>query len=181
MQELALIISVTLIALLALVFLFFVRSSSAAGGENTLPSNTEKFRTLLIAGFILLIGIVTVSTLNPWPHAAEAGSSPSQLTVKVNGAQWYWDVSHEELPVNTPIVFEVTSQDVNHGFGIYAPDGRLLTQTQAMPGYINKLYFTFPKTGTFKVLCLEFCGTAHHDMTHEFKIVEKSAFKPEEQ
>ncbi len=179
MQEMALIISFIVIGFLAFIFLIFIKRSQVEGGHFEQPK-AEGLRMIIIAAFALFTAVIAFLTLKPWPHSAEAGVSGAALTVKVSGAQWYWDVSHEELPVNTPILFEVTASDVNHGFGIYGPKGRLLSQTQAMPGYVNKLLFTFKETGTFKVLCLEFCGPAHHDMVHEFNIVAKNDFKGEE-
>ena len=40
----------------------------------------------------------------------------------------------------------------------------LLAQTQAMPGYMNRMRITFDQPGTYTVLCLEFCGMSHHRM-----------------
>ena len=62
------------------------------------------------------------------------------------------------------VEFRVTTLDVNHGFSLYAPDGHLVAQTQAMPGYVNRLRVTFDQPGTYTVLCLEFCGMSHHRM-----------------
>jgi cytochrome c oxidase subunit 2 len=39
-----------------------------------------------------------------------------------------------------------------------------MTQTQAMPGYVNRLRMVFAQPGTYTVLCLEFCGMSHHRM-----------------
>ena len=69
------------------------------------------------------------------------------------------------VPVGKIIEFDVTSGDVNHGFGIYDDDGHLLAQTQAMPGYTNRLRYRFEKAGVYHVLCMEYCGFAHHLMT----------------
>jgi len=33
-----------------------------------------------------------------------------------------------------------------------------------MPGYVNRLGYTFTETGEYEVLCLEYCGLAHHAM-----------------
>ena len=62
------------------------------------------------------------------------------------------------------VEFRVTTLDVNHGFSLYSPDGRLVAQTQAMPGYMNCIRITFDRPGTYTVLCLEFCGMSHHRM-----------------
>jgi hypothetical protein len=64
-----------------------------------------------------------------------------------------------------PVEFRVTTLDVNHGFSLYAPDGHLVAQTQAMPGYMNRLRITFDQPGTYTVLCLEFCGMSHSRAT----------------
>ncbi len=94
----------------------------------------------------------------------------------------YWDVTYEfcgqqhsiqmtsppgptiTVPPRTMVEFRVTTLDVNHGFSLYAPDGHLVAQTQAMPGYVNRLRVMFDQPGTYTVLCLEFCGMSHHRM-----------------
>jgi cytochrome c oxidase subunit 2 len=70
-----------------------------------------------------------------------------------------------------PVEFQVTSTDVNHGFAIYAPDGRIEIQTQAMPGVTNKFVHTFAQPGTYKVMCLEYCGVGHAPMTSRITVV----------
>ena len=75
------------------------------------------------------------------------------------------------MSVGEPVEFRVTSADVNHGFGIYDESLRLLAQTQAMPGYTNRLRFTFQKPGKYRILCLEYCGLGHHEMPAEISVV----------
>ena len=75
-----------------------------------------------------------------------------------------------EVPVGALVEFRVTSLDVNHGFSIYDPDGLLLGQVQAMPGYVNRLRFRFSKPGTYTTLCLEYCGNSHHTMKGAFTV-----------
>jgi cytochrome c oxidase subunit 2 len=78
-----------------------------------------------------------------------------------------WDKEYSPavtVQANSLVEFRVTTLDANHGFSLYAPDGHLVAQTQAMPGYVNRLRVTFPEPGTYTVLCLEFCGMAHHRM-----------------
>src|SRR6516225_468562 len=58
------------------------------------------------------------------------------------------------VPADTPIVFDVTSKDVNHGFGIYDPQDRLIAQVQAMPQYINHLPLRLYAKGHYVVRCL---------------------------
>jgi cytochrome c oxidase subunit II len=79
-------------------------------------------------------------------------------------------LSHNRVPIGQTVEFHVTSADINHGFALYDPEMHLVAQTQAMPGYTNKLNYTFSRAGTYKVLCLEYCGIAHHNMIAEIKV-----------
>jgi cytochrome c oxidase subunit 2 len=74
------------------------------------------------------------------------------------------------IPVNTAVIFDVTSRDVNHGFGIYDPANHLISQVQAMPGYVNHLAVTFRTKGHYAVRCLEYCGIAHAAMQEGFDV-----------
>lgn len=74
------------------------------------------------------------------------------------------------LGLNRTVEFRVTSSDVNHGFGIYNAAGTLLTQVQAMPGYTNRLLYTFHQPGLYSILCLEYCGVGHQVMVSQFKV-----------
>jgi cytochrome c oxidase subunit 2 len=74
------------------------------------------------------------------------------------------------VPVRTPVIFDVTATDVNHGFGIYTPDGQVFAQVQAMPDYVNHLELVFLVPGHYTVRCLEYCGIAHAAMHGEFNV-----------
>jgi len=34
------------------------------------------------------------------------------------------------------------------------------------------LRYTFKEPGTYRVLCLEYCGVAHHEMTADIKVAD---------
>ena len=68
------------------------------------------------------------------------------------------------------VVFELTSADVNHGFGVYDADGVLLFQVQVIPGDVQEIVHTFERPGTYEILCLEYCGAAHHLMRNTFEV-----------
>lgn len=98
-------------------------------------------------------------------------SVASDHVVDVVGHMWYWQLSSTSLDVGKAIEFRVTSGDVNHGFAIYSPQGHILTQTQAMPGYTNRLVYTFNEPGTYTIQCLEYCGMGHEPMKTTFEVV----------
>lgn len=79
-------------------------------------------------------------------------------------------IEHLEFEPGSLIEFRVTSLDVNHGFGLFGPGRRLLTQTQAMPGYVNRLFVRLDEAGQYKVFCLEYCAAGHHLMQHTLTV-----------
>lgn len=80
-------------------------------------------------------------------------------------------LSIQPIKAGELIEFRVSTADVTHGFGIFSPRGSVLTQTQAMTGYVNRLRYRFPEAGTYPVLCLEFCGIGHHTMKSQLEVV----------
>jgi cytochrome c oxidase subunit 2 len=115
---------------------------------------------------ILLSGTVFVSMFFlPYSRGADVGAE-----IRVVGGQFYWSMSPPEVPAGTKVDFAVTSADVNHGFGIYDPDGELLGSVQAMPGYTNHLDLRLDKPGSYLIACLEFCGLGHHEMAGRFEV-----------
>lgn len=113
---------------------------------------------------------ITFVTLVPFPVVSQSEAASGATPVSVVGHQWYWTIDDTEYGVGETIEFRVTSADSTHGFGIYDQNGVLLTQTQAMPRYVNKLVYRFDKPGTYSVLCLEYCGLAHHAMTAQLTV-----------
>lgn len=100
--------------------------------------------------------------------AARLGAPVSKVTV--TGKMWEWTLSQMQLPAGVPVELDVTSLDVNHGFGIYTPSGHLMAQVQAMPGYTNHLIVRFSELGRYTVRCLEFCGIPHIGMVTNFEV-----------
>lgn len=168
MQAAALVVSLVCMAVVALAFILAAR---AAGGAGQAASHTERRRMQLIVGLAVIGVAVSLASMWPWPHAAQAGSA-GQPTINVTGGQWYWRIDNVSVPRGVPVTFNVRTADVTHGFGVADADGRLLFQVQAMPGYVNRVAWTFDKPGTYRVVCLEYCGVAHHAMLTQFTVEE---------
>lgn len=170
------------ILIISLFVLYAHEPSEAAEG---VVSRIYKIRK---AYFFTLIAVITVSlilTLRYVPYHQRKASRP-QLFVSVVGRLWSWQIGPLRpgaegapvpasegrlvLPAGKLIEFQVTSADVNHGFGIYDGRGRLLAQTQAMPGYTNKLRVVFHEPGTYYILCMEYCSLLHHAMAARVEV-----------
>ena len=165
--------SVTLIGIgiIAAAFLYVVARSGTRAQYDSVQNRAYGIRRWFFWALVLL-GIGTAyATLAQFPIPDQSGPSAGARVVDVVGKQWYWVLSANQFTVGVPVEFRVTSNDVNHGFGIYDPNGRLIAQTQAMPGFTNRLVHTFTEPGKYRVLCLEFCGLVHHNMITEFEVV----------
>ncbi len=124
-------------------------------------------------GLSTVLAITLLVTLQHLPYPSVNDDEP-EITLVADGMTWTWLLKSggrvlmgengATVPVGRPVRFDVGAFDVNHAFGVYAPDGALIGQVQAMPGYRNQLTLTFPTAGTYQVLCLEYCGIGHHLM-----------------
>ncbi len=125
------------------------------------------FLALAVAAVAALL--LTLPFLPYSRGGAEAAAGPA-TRVPVVARQYSFTGLPEAVPYDTPVVFVVTSADVNHGFAIYDPSGRIVGQVQAMPEYENELPITFTERGTYTVRCLEYCGINHHEMRATFEV-----------
>jgi cytochrome c oxidase subunit 2 len=120
---------------------------------------------LTLLAVLLAGGVIGSMFFLPYSRGADVGAE-----IRVVGGQFYWSMSPARVPAGTKVDFAVTSADVNHGFGIYDPDGHLLGSVQAMPGYTNHLDLRLDEPGPYLIACLEFCGFGHHEMAAQFEV-----------
>ena len=173
-QDTILVVTVVLMAVVVGVFVFIaVNAGKESVDYGPVQAKAFGIRTGLFWVVIVAGVLITVITTLDLPYAATRGdAADGAVKVQVEGRQWLWTLSQDSVAANETVVFEVSAGDVNHGLGVYDPDMRLLGQTQAMPGYVNSLQLTLSEPGTYKLLCLEFCGTAHHAMMSNFEVVD---------
>lgn len=169
-------VSLALMSLILAVFLFVYSQSHVREDDYTpLQKSAYRLRARLFWVLIVTFAPAMVYNLLDLPYAAaHAGAHARQARViEAVGYQWRWELSSDEVGVGEPVEFRITTVDVNHGFGIYDTDLRLVAQTQAMPGYTNTLRHRFDTEGTYRVLCMEYCGVAHQNMMAEIKVVKR--------
>jgi len=170
MQEIAWSVTLWLVLVLAAAFIYVVMKSGDKAEAAVVQGAAGKIRSVLF-WVLLVAGVpVTMVTLADLPYAAATTEGESQVVDAV-GSQWSWALSQSSVVSGRPVEFRVTAADASHGFAIYNSSMTLLAQTQAMPEYTNVLRYTFAEPGTYKVLCLEYCGVDHHNMMTEFTVV----------
>lgn len=177
---------VTVIAVYFIILgaIFLIRASMQAT-EDKYAAKAKVYRVRGFYFWLLLVGLTAglFLTLRHLPY--EKFQAKPGETVTVVGMQWAWKMgigasdakpkdftgsNQLTLPVDKDIIFDVTSEDVNHNFAIYNDRGVLLAQTQAMPGYRNLLQYRFREKGDYPILCLEYCGAPHTIMTGKIHV-----------
>lgn len=165
-QQTAWLVTVILVAVLAATFLRIVSTASRSSEYEPIARRATSWRPRLFWLLAVFTLVVLAFTLRRLPYSHDDGAAPPQV-VRITGSQWAWQLSGDTVQSGQPVEFQVTSTDVNHGFGIYDASMRLLAQVQAMPKYTNRLRYTFPAPGRYTIRCLEYCGMVHHEMRTE--------------
>ena len=103
------------------------------------------------------------------------------MAVKVIARQWSWLFQYENgiqdpelrVPVGKPVKLLLTSVDVIHGF--YVPAFRI--KQDAVPGMTNYLWFQPTETGTYDVMCSQYCGLEHSHMLSKVIVLPEKEFE----
>ncbi len=177
---------VTFLAIMVFIMLVFLSIGRSARSAQPLDMKSAyRLRARLFVGAVLIVAAVLAFTLpqTPYPDFTQtpervihmAGNQYSFMffnepVTRAEDLAQIHPVALDELPADKLLEFRVTSLDVNHGFAIYSPDGQLFAQTQAMPGYINRLRVRFKDPGRYNIFCLEYCGAGHHLMRSELVV-----------
>lgn len=145
-------------------------------------------KALFLAALVAVIGVLA-TTLPQTPYAAhgQADTAGVDRVIYVAARQFEFIWSAEPivsaadvgrvprlqqvaLDAGATVEFRVTSLDVTHGFGLYGPRRQIVAQTQAMPGYVNRLRVRLNEPGQYPVLCLEYCAAGHHHMRNSLTV-----------
>ncbi|HUN30282.1 MAG TPA: cytochrome c oxidase subunit II [Alphaproteobacteria bacterium] len=134
----------------------------------------EFWWTLIPTLFVVLLSYLSIRI---W-YQIQIAQPANGLVVESIGHQWYFTFRYPQvngevtgemhLPVNQPVVLNVTSSDVIHSF--WVPAFRL--KADMVPGLINTIRFTPTKVGRYPIVCTEFCGTDHGLMSGEIPTVD---------
>ena len=131
----------------------------------------------LLCLFLLVWGLAELQSV----AAPAAAANP--LVVKVTGEQWVWSFQYPGqqglvesdqlyLPVDRPVVFRVTSDDVTHSFWIV----QMGVKVDANPGTVTSTQTIPQRVGSYDVRCAELCGLLHADMQTTVHVVTTKQF-----
>jgi len=62
------------------------------------------------------------------------------------------------IHVGEKVLFDVTSNDLTYGFGLFRSDNSMLFQMQVVPGHRNDILWQFNQSGVYTIRSTEYSG-----------------------
>lgn len=126
-------------------------------------------------GVLVVIGVslhlVTAATI-PWVESEIRGEEPVEIyAITMADHEFILPSPVIEVPCDEPVRFDVTSEDLTYGFGLFRADNSMVMQMQVVPGHDNRLLWEFGKNGTYTIRSTEYSGPAGYRMTVEDAVV----------
>jgi len=92
-------------------------------------------------------------------------AAPGERVIKLTVKRFEYSRKEIVLKRGEPVVVEITSLDVPHGFSV--PDFNARADI-VLPGKVSRVRFTPDRDGTFVYLCDIFCGSGHEQLEGRF-------------
>ncbi|MYH29397.1 MAG: cytochrome c oxidase subunit II [Acidobacteria bacterium] len=89
-----------------------------------------------------------------------------------NGADDIVSINQLNLPINKPVIVNLSSQDVIHSFGI----AEMRVKQDAVPGLQIPVWWVPNVLGQFEVNCSQLCGLGHYRMRGFVTIMEQDEY-----
>jgi len=142
---------------------------------------------ILIAGIATTITVLALSVVSYGAQRTVFANDPSQVTVKITGHQWWWEVQYQadsphlsfttaneiRVPVGQPITIQLESADVIHSFWVPSLTGKM----DLITGQQNTLQFTAKNPGVYRGQCAEFCGAQHAHMAFTVRVLSADEYR----
>ena len=115
--------------------------------------------SILIAAGVSL-HIITYNTI-PWSpmdiNRAEI-KADKVFDITVSNHQFHLPAEKLIIKVGEKAMFNVTSEDLTYGFGLFRQDNSMLFQMQVIPGHLNDILWQFNKPGVYSIRSTEYSG-----------------------
>jgi cytochrome c oxidase subunit 2 len=138
-----------------LVFFLAVTGSVAFGGF-TLPGPEDR------------VDPQTVAQTPPFDRPGIREIAPGRYEVYMIARVWSFSPGELRIPPGSTVTFYLTSPDVIHGFLIPGTDVNVMV----IPGQVTRVSQDFPESGEFLILCSEYCGLGHQNMSSKIIVGE---------
>lgn len=169
-----LVFSGIIFAIVALFLLVAVYRFRANPGDHRDGANIHGITWLEILWTAIPFVIVLICAFAGWMVLNRDNVKGAALergeVIHIQAYQFGWKYSYQGhgvrdnpqlvVPIDTPILFDITTMDVMHSF--WVPAWRI--QMGATPAQVNQTTVTPTKLGEFEIVCAFLCGDGHTQM-----------------
>jgi len=155
---------------------FLIKYRGREGRKATYIEGSNKAEVIwTLTPAIIIVGLA-VASQGVWSKVKNPDRFPTDaLELRIEARQFAWGITYPgpdgqlgteddfqrfnelHVPVDKPVVFELTSVDVVHSF--FVPELRI--KQDAVPGLNLKAWFQATQVGEFEIACAELCGVGH--------------------
>ena len=115
-------------------------------------------------GLLTVLGIslhiITYNTI-PWAkvdlHRSDYKPDKT-FNITVKNHQFILPSDKLVINVDDTVLFDVTSEDLTYGFGLFREDNSMLFQMQVVPGHKNDVIWHFDRPGIYTIRSTEYSG-----------------------
>jgi cytochrome c oxidase subunit 2 len=147
------------IVIILLVAWFSIKVTGRGKGLAVKPAIFYTF-----VGFLTVLGVslhlITYNTI-PWSKMDlnRSDYKPAKtFVIRVKDHQFIMPSEKLIVNVNDTILFDVKSEDLTYGFGLFRSDNSMMFQMQVVPGHRNDLLWHFDREGVFTIRSTEYSG-----------------------
>lgn len=115
-------------------------------------------------GFLTVLGVslhlITYNTI-PWSEMDlnRSDYKPDKtFVIKVKDHHFILPSEKLVINVNDKVLFDVKSEDLTYGFGLFRSDNSMMFQMQVVPGHRNDLLWHFDREGVYTIRSTEYSG-----------------------
>lgn len=174
------IVSVFFLVLITFLMIFFVIRYNRK--KNPKATNIHGHVGLEILWTAIPTVLVLIMFWYGWVGYKDMADIPDDaMTVDVTAMMWNWKFKYDNgretdslyVPVNTPVVLNLRSSDVNHAF--YIPAFRI--KKDVYPGQDRQIWFEATNEGAYDIACAEYCGLQHSYMYSKIFVLSEDEFE----
>ena len=151
--------------IILIVMAWFAYNVTREGKTKIKPAFFYSFVGMLI--FIgVALHIVTYKTI-PWvPVDLNRDEITVDKTFDISVENHKFILPQEKMVIKTNelVLFDVTSNDLTYGFGVFRSDNSMVFQMQVVPGHRNDIIWEFLNPGIYTIRSTEYSGPKGYQM-----------------
>lgn len=125
-------------------------------------------------GLLVITGgslhLITYNTI-PWSETELDGGDPvARYEITVAEHEFQLPARPIQVPGCELVEFNVVTEDLTYGFGVFREDNSMLFQMQVVPGHDNEILWEFTEDGLYTIRSTEYSGPAGHNMVERDSI-----------